>query len=71
MVGIAVDLSPDDQLLLSGSFDGSVSILDARYGDRLEHYANAHQNKVVEVQWHPTKVRQLWITVATFSSKSK
>ena len=53
---VTVDVSPDDQLLLTGSFDTTTAILDCRYGDVLERY-EAHTGKVVKVQWHPTQAR--------------
>jgi len=43
-----VDLSGDNQLLLTGSFDHSVGIVDTRYGQLLARHTQ-HHNKVTEV----------------------
>ncbi|SPR00055.1 CTLH domain-containing protein [Plasmodiophora brassicae] len=52
----SVSLSPDDQLLLTGSFDSSMAIVDARYGDTLQRIKE-HTGKVVQVEWHPVAAR--------------
>jgi WD40 repeat protein len=39
--------------LLTGGFDGSIGIVDARTGWRVAGVYRAHGDKVIQSRWHP------------------
>ncbi|GAQ87451.1 hypothetical protein KFL_003540030 [Klebsormidium nitens] len=49
----SVDVSPGGRWLLTGGFDGSIGIVDARTGWRVAGVYRAHGDKVIQSRWHP------------------
>jgi len=55
----SVQLSPDNQLILSGSADTGLAILDGQNGGQVAVIAGAHRDTVTVVRWNPQRAEFL------------